>query len=116
MNELYGTIFVQKSDTLGCHSKNICVFADGELDRSPTGTGVSARAAVEYSKGMLDIDQKIFIESITGAIFSVSVKKAVTVGDYEGIVPEVGGDASIIGKSTFWIDPNDPLKNGFLLK
>ena len=116
MNELYGTIFVQKSDTLGCHSKNICIFADGELDRSPTGTGVSARAAVEYSKGMLDIDQKIFIESITGAIFSVSVKKAVPVGDYEGIVPEVGGDASIIGKSTFWIDPNDPLKNGFLLK
>ena len=81
------------------------------------GTGVlGARDAVEYSKGMLDIDQKIFIESITGAIFSVSVKNAVPVGDYEGIVPEVGGDASIIGKSTFWIDPNDPLKNGFLLK
>lgn len=116
MNSLYGTIFVDDSDNPECHSKNICIFADGELDRSPTGTGVSARVAVENSRGNLNTGEKIYIESITGAIFSVSAKKIVSIGGCEGVIPQVGGDASITGKSTFWIDPSDPLKDGFLLK
>ena len=59
MNSLYGVIFVDDSDISKCHSKNICIFADGELDRSPTGTGVSARAAVERARGRLKKDEKI---------------------------------------------------------
>ena len=116
MNDLYGIIFVDESNISDYHSKNICIFADGELDRSPTGTGVSARAAVENSRGKLDAEKKIYIESITGGTFSVSIKKTVSIGNRKGIIPVVGGDASIIGKNTFWIDPNDPLKDGFLLK
>ena len=116
MNSLYGVIFVDDSDISKCHSKNICIFADGELDRSPTGTGVSARAAVEKARGRLKKDEKIYIESITGAIFSVSIKKTLNLGDFEAIIPQVGGDAFVTGKSTFWIDPSDPLKDGFLLK
>ena len=116
MNDLYGIIFVDESNISEYHSKNICIFADGELDRSPTGTGVSARAAVENSRGKLDAEKKIYIESITGGTFSVSIKKTVSIGNRKGIIPVVGGDASIIGKNTFWIDPNDPLKDGFLLK
>ena len=68
MNSLYGVIFVDDSDISKCHSKIICIFADGELDRSPTGTGVSARAAVERARGRLKKDEKIYIESITGAV------------------------------------------------
>ena len=64
MNSLYGTIFVDDSDNPQCHSKNICIFADGELDRSPTGTGVSARVAVENSRGNLNTGEKIYIETI----------------------------------------------------
>ena len=116
MNSLYGVIFVDDSDISKCHSKNICIFADGELDRSPTGTGVSARAAVERARGRLKEDERIYIESITGAIFSVSIKETLSLGDFEAIIPRVSGDASITGKSTFWIDPSDPLKDGFLLK
>ena len=116
MNSLYGVIFVDDSDISKCHSKNICIFADGELDRSPTGTGVSARAAVEKSRGRLKQGEKIYIESVTGAIFSVSVKKTLSLGDCEAIIPQVGGDASITGKCTFWINPSDPLRDGFLLK
>ena len=116
MNNLYGTIFVDSSDKLECHSKNICIFADGELDRSPTGTGVSARAAVEFIRGNLKINKTINIESITGAIFTVTPKKIISLKNKKAIISNVGGNASLTGKSTFWIDPNDPLKDGFLLK
>ena len=65
MNDLYGIIFVDQADRSYCHSKNICIFADGELDRSPTGTGVSARAAIEFLKGNLGKNEPMLIESIT---------------------------------------------------
>ncbi|MEC7902254.1 MAG: proline racemase family protein [Candidatus Neomarinimicrobiota bacterium] len=116
MNDLYGIIFVDQADRSYCHSKNICIFADGELDRSPTGTGVSARAAIEFLKGNLGKNEPMLIESITGSIFSVSVEKSIDLVDKKAIVPQVSGQAWVTGSSTFWIDPNDPLKNGFLLK
>ena len=116
MNELYGTIFVGPSDRSHCHSKNICIFANSELDRSPTGTGVSARAAIEFSKGNLGKNEPMLIESITGSIFSVSIEKSINLVDKKAIVPQVSGQAWVTGSSTFWIDPNDPLRNGFLLK
>ena len=66
MNFLYGVIFVDNSFSQKFHSKNICIFANGELDRSPTGTGVSARAAVEFAKENLDSNNYMVVESITG--------------------------------------------------
>ena len=61
---LYGTIFTGKADHTDHHSKNVCIFADGEVDRSSTGSGVSARAALHFSRGELAMGEAITIESI----------------------------------------------------
>ncbi|WP_462251250.1 proline racemase family protein [Ekhidna sp.] len=111
---LYGTIFTEESPT--AHSRNVCIFAEGEVDRSPTGSGVSARLALEYARNKITIGEKIKIESILRTEFQCSVIKTI---DYEGIdaiVPEVEGTAHVTGVNTFLIDPEDPLKDGFILR
>eukprot|EP01060_Flectonema_neradi_P023226 TRINITY_DN3142_c0_g2_i2.p1 TRINITY_DN3142_c0_g2~~TRINITY_DN3142_c0_g2_i2.p1 ORF type:complete len:361 (+),score=52.57 TRINITY_DN3142_c0_g2_i2:47-1084(+) len=112
---LYGTIFIDKSSTEGVHSRNVCIFADGEVDRSPTGSGVSGRIAIIHKRG-LQTSTPILIESITGSTFSVKVHETTKFGPHDAVVPEVAGTAHIISTNTFLIDPNDPLKEGFLLR
>lgn len=114
---LYGTIFIDQPEDPSHHSRNVCIFADGEVDRSPTGTGVSARLAIHYAKGEITDDQHIFIESILGAAstFSGRVIGHTRVGSYIAIVPEVSGRAFITGRHEFVIDPSDELGQGFLL-
>ena len=112
---LYGTIFVQKATT-GAHSRNVCIFAEGEVDRSPTGTGVSGRAALHYARKEIQLGEKITIESILGTTFEVSAEKEIMVGTIQGIIPRVTGNAHITGIHTFQIDPKDPLKKGYFLR
>ena len=116
MNFLYGTIFTGVSKDPNHHSRNVCIFAEGELDRSPTGTGVSARAAILHAKGEIKMSEPIIIESIIGSTFSVKVVATTTFGHYDAVIPEVSGNAYITGKNTFWINQEDPLKNGFILR
>ena len=116
MNFLYGTIFTGASKDPNHHSRNVCIFAEGEMDRSPTGTGVSARAAILHAKGKIKLGESIIIESIIGSTFSVKVVTTTTFGHYDAVIPEVSGNAYITGKNTFWINPEDPLKNGFVLR
>ena len=116
MNFLYGTIFTDGSKNPSHHSRNVCIFAEGEMDRSPTGTGVSARAAILHAKGKIKLGESIIIESIIGSTFSVKVVTTTTFGHYNAVIPEVSGNAYITGKNTFWINPEDPLKNGFVLR
>jgi trans-L-3-hydroxyproline dehydratase len=116
MNFLYGTIFTDGSKNPSHHSRNVCIFAEGEMDRSPTGTGVSARAAILHAKGKIKLGESIIIESIIGSTFSVKVVTTTTFGHYDAVIPEVSGNAYITGKNTFWINPEDPLKNGFVLR
>ena len=116
MNFLYGTIFTGSAKDPSHHSRNVCIFADGQVDRSPTGTGVSARAAIHYARGEIDIGDSITIESIIGSTFTVKVAESSSLGPYDAVIPEVGGNAHITGKNTFWIDPDDPLKGGFILR
>lgn len=116
MNFLYGTIFTGPPTDAKNHSRNVCIFAEGEVDRSPTGTGVSARAAIHYAKGEISVDESITIESIIGSTFSVKVTESTTLGQFNAVIPEVSGDAFITGKNTFWINPDDPLKDGFILR
>ena len=116
MNFLYGTIFTSVSKDPNHHSRNVCIFAEGEVDRSPTGTGVSARAAILYAKGEIKVGESIIIESIIGSTFSVKVVATTTFGNYDAVIPEVSGNAYITGKNTFWINPGDPLKGGFILR
>lgn len=113
---LYGTIFTGPAHLAGNHSRNACIFAEGELDRSPTGSGVSARAALHAAKGELKFQERARIESILGTTMTVEVVERVTFGSYDAIVPEVGGSAHITGRHEFYFDPRDPLKSGFLLR
>jgi len=116
MNILYGTIFTGPPKNSNNHSRNVCIFAEGEVDRSPTGTGVSARAAIHYARGEIGINESITIESIIGSTFSVKIDEITTFGKYQAVIPEVRGTAFLTGKNTFWINPNDPLKDGFILR
>jgi trans-L-3-hydroxyproline dehydratase len=113
---LYGTIFVGPPKDPNHHSRNVCVFAEGEVDRSPTGTGVSARAAIHYAKGELELKQRITIESIVGSVMTVAAVEATRFGPYDAIIPEVSGTASITGRNEFYFDPEDPFREGFILR
>ena len=113
---LYGTIFVGAAQEPGHHSRNVCVFAEGEVDRSPTGTGVSARAAIHYAKGELDLNQRITIESIVGSVMTVAPVAATRFGPFAAVIPEVSGTASITGRHEFYFDPDDPFREGFILR
>jgi trans-L-3-hydroxyproline dehydratase len=113
---LYGTIFIGPALEPGHHSRNVCVFAEGEVDRSATGSGVSARAALHYAKGELGLNRKITIESIIGSTMTVQAVEATRFGPYDAVVPEVSGTAAIIGRNEFYFDPDDSLGRGFLLR
>lgn len=113
---LYGTIFTGRALAAGRHSRNVTVFADGEIDRSATGTGVSARAALLHARGELRKGEKITIESILGSTMTVRCVEESRFGPYAAIIPEVGGTAHVIGRSEFCFDPDDPLSRGFFLR
>ncbi len=113
---LYGTIFTGKAYDYRNWSRNVCIFADGEVDRSPTGSGVSARAALHYAKGELKLNEKVCIESILGTTMDMEAKRVIDFGGYEAVIPEVTGKAYFTGKNEFWIDPDDPLKKGFIFR
>lgn len=113
---LYGVIFVDQPHDPKNHSRNVCVFADGEIDRSPTGTGVSGRLAIHYARGEIALGQRITIESILGTSFTGQVVQETVFGPHKAVIPEVEGAAFITGMNTFFMDPQDPLAPGFLLR
>lgn len=106
---LYGTIFVGPAESPENHSRHVCIFANGEVDRSPTGTGVSARLALLYARGEIGVGDTITIESILGTTFSGRVEQETSFGPHTAIVPEVSGSAHLVGRMEFWIDPTDPV-------
>jgi len=115
---LYGTILIAPplAGSSGADSRNVCVFAEGEVDRSPTGTGVSGRMALHYARGEIALGEPLVIESIIGSRFTGRVIEETTFGPHEAIVPEVEGTAHVTGIHTFLIDPDDPLNDGFILR
>jgi proline racemase len=113
---LYGTIFVGEPHDPSHHSRNVCVFADGEVDRCPTGTGVSARAAIHFARGELAIGEPFIVESILGTTFTGQVAEESSFGPYPAVIPQVTGAAHIVGRAEWWIDPDDPLRDGFILR
>ena len=114
---LYGTIFIDNTrQESGADSRNVCIFADGEVDRCPTGSGVSGRMAIHYARNEIGIGEATTVESITGSIFRGSVIKELDFGPFQAVIPEVQGTAHITGMHSFVIDPNDPMKNGFILR
>jgi len=116
MGFLYGTIIVGPPAVPSHHSRNVCVFADGEVDRSPTGTGVSARAAILFVRGNIKKNQGFMVESILGTCFAGRVVERTTFGPYDAVIPEVTGQAYITGRAEWLIDSRDPLRYGFFLR
>lgn len=113
---LYGTIFTGPAGSPRHHSRNVCIFADGEVDRSATGSGVSARAALHYARDELALGQPIIIESILGSTMTVEVVECTRVGPYAAVVPEVAGTAFVTGQGEYYFDPEDPLRGGFTVR
>ena len=113
---LYGTIFIAPARSEEADSRNVCVFAEGEVDRSPTGTGVSGRLALQFARGDIRIGETHTVESIIGTRFAGRVIEETSFGRHAAIIPEVEGTAYITGMHTFCIDPHDPLAEGFLVR
>jgi proline racemase len=86
------------------------------VDRSATGSGVSARAALHHAKGELALNERITIESIIGSTMTVQALSETAFGPYAAIIPEISGTAHITGRNEFWFDPDDPLSAGFMLR
>lgn len=112
---IYGTIFTAPAQHPAAHLRNVTIFADAEVDRSPCGTGTAAVMAVLDEMGMLGDDAPFVHESIVGTLFSGRVVGRQPVGERPAIIPEISGSAWITGEHTFLIDGDDPLKGGFRL-
>jgi len=100
-----------KSDASG--QRNVVISAEGQVDRSPCGTGTSAKLAALYARGKIGTSGIFVNESFTGAKFKGGIKEEVMAGPYKAIIPIITGGAYICGLSTFVIDSDDPLKYGF---
>jgi len=115
LNSLFGVIFIEKPQVPEYHSRNVNIFEDGKVDRSSTGTGVSARAALLVTKGELKLNETVVVESIVGSTMNVRAVEMVEFGQYEAVLLEVGGEVSITGKHELYFHSEDPYKAGFAL-
>lgn len=117
LSDIYGTIFTApgaSGDPL--HQRNCTVFADGEVDRSPCGSGTAARVALLADSGELVEDQVLRHESIVGSLFEARISGRLTVHDRAAVVPAVTGAAYRVGTCEFTVDPGDPMSPGFVLR
>lgn len=96
-------------------AKNTVMYGPGALDRSPCGTGTSARMAQLHARGLLPLDQEYVHESIIGSLFYGKLVGETRVGDYPAVIPTIRGRAFITGFNTLVLDPEDPFPSGFLL-
>ena len=95
--------------------QNCVVALPKVVDRSPCGTGTSAKAALLYEEGKLAVGDSFYHESIIGSIFKCEVVEETTVGGITAIYPKITGNACIMGFATWILDPKDPFPEGFLL-
>lgn len=118
LSGIYGVIFFEDLGELdaGPHQRNVTVFADGEVDRSPCGSGTSARAALLADDGRLPPGAVLRHESIIGTRFDARVVEQVEADGRPGVVTEIEGMAYRTGTHAFTLDPRDPLGPGFVLR
>ncbi len=107
--------FIAPSDTPGVYNRDAVVFPPGELDRSPCGTGTSARCAQLVRQGKIGLNESFTHESFIGSLFKCQAVEETEVAGIPAIIPEVTGTAYLMGMSTFFVDPDDPFPNGFQL-
>jgi proline racemase len=118
LSGLYGTIFYDDlGEEGGClRQRNVTVFADGEVDRSPCGSGTCARIAELVAEGRLAIGEELLHESIIGTSFRARAVERLERGDRAAVIPEVEGMAYRTGEHRFVLNPADPLGTGFVLR
>ena len=113
---LYGTILTDDSDGQDGPSANVCVFAEREVDRSPTGSGVTARLAIMHRRRSAAMAQIHRFESVTGAMFDARIIATGQVGLFPAVRVEVAGRAFYTGESVFTLEDDDAIGRGFLLR
>lgn len=113
---LYGTILTDGGEGDGRASANVCVFADAEVDRSPTGSGVTARMAILHRRRRVRANEPRFFASVTGAVFTGEIVAETSAGPHRAVRVEVGGRAHYTGEAVFTAEDDDPLAGGFLLR
>lgn len=110
-----GCEFYGKTDNPNADMRNIVVFGKHQADRSPCGTGTSAKLAALYRQGKIHIGEPFVYESFLGTTFTGVIKEECKIADYRAIIPEITGSAYITGIATYLLDERDPLKYGFLI-
>ncbi len=114
---LYGTILTDGADAFSSEpTANVCVFAEREVDRSPTGSGVTARIALQHARGLIALGQERRFQSLTGALFTGKALEETRAGRFPAVIAEVGGKAHYTGRATFTLEEDDEIGRGFLLK
>jgi proline racemase len=119
LSGVYGTIFYEdlgRSPDGSLLQRNVTIFADGEVDRSPCGSGTCARLAALHAAGGITADQWLTHESIVGSRFQARVLDTVLAGDCPAVIPQVTGMAYKTGEHTFVVEPDDNLTPGFVLR
>ena len=113
---LYGAILTDGRDAFEASAThNICVFAKNQVDRSPTGSGVSARLAIQHARGLIAPGQVRVFASVIGSSFEGSVEATTSCGPHEAIIASVKGKAHYSGKASFWYEEDDEVGRGFIV-
>ncbi|KAL4238745.1 Trans-L-3-hydroxyproline dehydratase [Mactra antiquata] len=111
---LYGTIIVNSLEE--DEMATLCVFADRQVDRSPCGSGCSARMAQLFSKGLVKINEARTIRGAVGSKFVARVVEQTKYGHHDAVIVEVSGKGHYLGKSVFTNEDDDVIGKGFLLR
>jgi proline racemase/trans-L-3-hydroxyproline dehydratase len=114
--DVYGVIFVQEEGRHPLVQRNVTVFADGEVDRSPCGSGTSARLALLHAQGELATGEPLLHRGIVGTEFEGRVVEETAVAGRPAVVTEIAGSAFRTGEHRFVLEDDDPLGTGFLLR
>ena len=93
--------------------RNVVIFGDAMADRSPCGTGTSAKLATLHHWGEIKVGEEFIYESFIGTLFKGVIKETTKVADFDAVIPQITGSAYLTGTATYLIDPTDPLKYGF---
>ncbi|HEY8563910.1 MAG TPA: trans-3-hydroxy-L-proline dehydratase [Beijerinckiaceae bacterium] len=116
LNHVYGTIIHGEPRHAGALQANCCVFADRQVDRSPTGSGTAGRTAILAARGLLADGEAWVNESLIGTRMSARVLERVTFHGRPAVIPEVSGTAHFLGTASWVIDPSDEIGRGFLVR
>ena len=116
LRDVYGVIFFEDVDTSPFRQRNVTIFADGEVDRSPCGSGTSARLALLDASGRLPRGETLVHDGIVGTTFTGRVVGEAEVAGRPAVITEVEGSAYPMGEHTFLLTEDDPLPSGFLLR